>query len=191
MNRLSARTRLGSVVAIAAAAALIPAAGAGADPVTGGKTVLKPDVDTFEGFADMNMSVGARGAARDAVKGVVFPIAGGDVGEGPKGSIEHRGGLSFSSNPGPVVKFTKYSVRIGKNKTKLFARADHSELRFLDLDLSDATIGGSAGSTLKIKGAEATLAKPAAKLMSEVFDFPFRKGIPIGTINIKATLGEA
>ena len=81
-------------------------------------------------------------------------------------------------------------MRIGKNKTKLFARADHSELRFLDLDLSDATIGGSAGSTLKIKGAEATLAKPAAKLMSEVFDFPFRKGIPIGTINIKATLGE-
>ena len=69
MNRLSARTRLGSVVAIAAVAALIPAAGAGADPVTGGKTVLKPDVDTFEGFADMNMSVGARGAARDAVKG--------------------------------------------------------------------------------------------------------------------------
>ena len=44
---------------------------------------------------------------------------------------------------------------------------------------------------MKIKGAEATLAKPAAELMSEEFDFPFRKGIPIGTMNIKATLSSS
>ena len=81
------------------------------------------------------------------------------------------------------MKFTKYMVRIGKNKTKLFARSDHSELRFLDLDLSDATIGGSAGSTLKIKGADGDAGEAGGEVLSEIFDFPFRKGIPIGTIN--------
>ena len=175
------------------ATALLVAPAAVADPVTGGKTVLKPDVDTFEGFADMSMSVGATGAARDAVKGVVFPIAGGDVDEDARSTIEHRGGLVFAQNTagGEILKFSKFTVQIGASgKAKLFAKADRSGIRFLDLDLSDATVGGT-GSIVKIKGAEATLAKPAAKLMSETFDFPFRKGIPIGTINIKATLGEA
>ena len=69
-------------------------------------------------------------------------------------------------------------MEIGKNKTKVFAKSDQSEVRFFDLDLSDATIGGSAGTNLKIKGAEATLAKPGAQVMSEVFDFPFKQGDP-------------
>ena len=62
-----------------------------------------------------------------------------------------------------MVKFTQFVVKIGKNKTKLFAKSEHSEVRFLDLDLSDATISGSAGTNLKIKGAAANLAKPGAE----------------------------
>jgi len=190
MRRSRTRERIG-LAAVAAVAMTIATASAAADPVTGGKTVLKPDLDTFEGFADMSMSVGATGAARDAAKGVVFPISGGDVREGPKGSVEHRGGLVFAQNTpgGEILKLSKFTVRIGAGgKTKLFAKSDHSEIRFLDLDLSDATIGGSAGTDLKIKGADATLAKPAAQLFSEVFDFPFRKGIPIGSMNLNATV---
>jgi hypothetical protein len=188
------KSAIAAAAALTAALILAPAAGAGgaAGQVTGGKTVLKPDVDTFEGFADMSTSVGATGAARDAVKGVVFPISSGEVGDGPKGTILHRGGLVFAQNipGGEILKFSKFAVRIGNNKTKLFAKSGHSEVRFLDLDLSGANISGDPGGTLKIKGAEATLAKPAAELMSAAFDFPFRKGIPIGTMNIKAALSS-
>ena len=182
---------IASGVAIGLIAALGFAATAGADPVTGGKSVFKPEVATFEGFADMSISVGATGAAADKHRGVNFPISGGDVGAGPKGTIEHRGGLVFSRNTaeGGVVKFTQFVVKIGKNKTKLFAKSEHSEVRFLDLDLSDATISGSAGTNLKIKGAAANLAKPGAEVMSQTFDFPFRKGIPMGTMTIKASIG--
>ena len=58
----------------------------------------------------------------------------------------------------------------------------------MDLDLSTATIGGSAGTNLKIKGAEATLAKAGAEVLSTTFDFPFHKGIPMGTVTVKASL---
>ena len=177
--------------AIGLIAALGFAATAGADPVTGGKSVFKPEVATFEGFADMSISVGATGAAADKHRGVNFPISGGDVGAGPKGTIEHRGGLVFSRNTaeGGVVKFTQFVVKIGKNKTKLFAKSEHSAVRFLDLDLSDATISGSAGTNLKIKGAEASLAKAGAGVLTDTFAFPFRKGIPMGTMTIKASIG--
>ena len=97
--------------------------------VTGGKTVLKPDVDTFEGFADMSTSVGATGAARDAAKGVVFPISGGEIDEGPKGTIRHRGGLVFAQNiaGGEILKFSKLpdqDQRLGQGEAVREVRAD-------------------------------------------------------------------
>jgi hypothetical protein len=179
-----------AIAVVVAAAFLAAAPAAGAQVVTGGKTVFKPDPDTFEGFADMSISVGATGAAVDARNGVKFPISGGEVGEGPEGTIDHRGGLVFAHNVpgGETVKFAKFRIRITNNKTKLFAKSGGSVVRFLDLDLSDANISGDPGSRLRIKGAEAALAKPAAEVMSDAFDFPFRKGIPFGSMNVKAEL---
>ena len=174
---------------MAVAVSLTVAAAAGADPVTGGKTVLKPDQATFEGLADMSIGVETTGAAEFGNNGAKFPIKGGDVSEGPKGSIEHKGGLAFVQDRGPGVKFSKFTVKIGENKTKLFAKSGQSEVRFLDLDLREATIGGSAGANLTIKGAEAALAKAGAEVLTETFDFPFRKGIPVGLINVKAQVG--
>ena len=188
MQDLSPRTRIAAALSAGLIAALVPVASA--NPVTGGKSVLHPDVDTFEGLADMSMSVGATGAAKDGRRGISFPIRSGDVDEGPSGTIEHRGGLVFARNTaaGGVVKFTQYRLKLGPNKAKLFAKSGGAEVRFLDLDLSDANISGEPGSRLKIKDAEATLAKPAAEVLSEAFDFPFRKGIPIGTMTVKASL---
>ncbi|HEY8001413.1 MAG TPA: hypothetical protein VID76_05690, partial [Solirubrobacterales bacterium] len=127
----------------------------------------------------------------DKHRGINFPISGGDVGDGPKGTVEHKGGLVFARNTaeGGIVKFTQFIVKIGKNKTKLFAKSDHSAVRFLDLDLSNATIGGSAGTDLRIKGAEASLAKGGAQVLSDTFAFLFHKGIPFGSVTVKATLG--
>ena len=87
------------------------------------------------------------------------------------------------------MKFTKFAVKIGKNKTKLFAKSGGAAVRFLDLDLSDATISGSAGTNLKIKGAEARLAKAGAERAHRHLRFPFHKGIPMGTMTIKASIG--
>lgn len=185
MRRMIAAVAVPAVALILAPAAL-------AQQVTGGKTVLKPDVDTLEGFADMSTSVGATGAARDAVKGVVFPISGGEVGAGPQGTILHRGGLVFAQNfaGGEILKFSRYRVKISASgKAKLFAKSEGSEVRFLDLDIN-AVVTNGAGTRVTIKRAKATLAKPAAQLMSEAFDFPFRKGIPFGTMNIKAALSS-
>ena len=61
-------------------------------------------------------------------------------------------------------------------------------MRFLDLDLSTRRSVASPERRLTIKDAEATLAKPAAEVLTEAFDFPFRKGIPIGTMTVKASL---
>ncbi len=169
-------------------AGLVLVSAAGADPVTGGKTVLKFNQDTGEGFADMSIGIDTTGAARSGKHGFNFPIKGGDVNEGPKGTIEHKGGLAFFTEGGPGVKFTKFTIKIGANKTKLFAKSGGAEVRFMDLDLSSATIGGSAGTNLKIKGAEATLAKAGAGVLSTTFDFPFHKGIPMGTVTVKASL---
>jgi Htaa len=175
-----------------AAVALVAVPVAAAAPVTGGKSVLKPDVATFEGFADMSMSVGATGAAEDKRRGVNFPISGGDIADNGQGSVQHRGGLVFARNTaeGGVVKFSKFFVVVTANKAKLFAKSDHAEVRFLDLDLTDVTIGGTPGVKFKLKDVPATLAKQAAQVMSEEFDFPFRKGIPMGTLTIKATLSS-
>ena len=182
---------IAGAVAIGVAAAMTVAGTAGADPVSGGKSVFKPDVDTFEGLADMSISVGATGAAEDKKRGVNFPISGGDVKAGPKGTINHKGGLVFSRNTaeGGKVKFTQFIVKLGATKAKLFAKSEHSAVRFMDLDLSDATISGSAGANLKIKGADASLAKAGAGVLTDTFAFPFQKGIPMGTMTVKAQVG--
>ena len=159
-----------------------------ADTVTGGKTVLKFDQATGEGFADMSIGIQATGAAKDGKHGFNFPIKSGNVKTGPKGLIDHKGGLAFFTEGGPGVKFTKFSVKIGKKKTKLFAKSGGAAVRFMELDRSDATISGSAGTNLKIKNADADLAKAGAEVLSETFDFPFRKGIRMGRITIKADL---
>jgi hypothetical protein len=187
--RISAGRSVAAVGVLAVAAALAGVVPSGADPVAGGKTVLKPDQDTFEALADMSIGVEATGAAKFGKNGAKFPISRGNIKKGPKGAIVHRGGLAFFTEGGPGLKLSKFFVKISEKKTKLFAKSGQAEVRFLDLDLSDATIGGSAGVNLTIKGAAATLAKPAAEVMTDVFDFPFKKGIPIGTINVKAQIG--
>ena len=173
---------------VAFCAALILAPASLADTVTGGKTVLKFDQATGEGFADMSIGIQSTGAAKDGKHGFNFPIKGGNVKSGPKGLIDHKGGLAFFTEGGPGVKFTKFSVKIGKKKTKLFAKSGGAAVRFMDLDLSHATISGSAGTNLKIKNADADLGKAGAQVLSDTFSFPFHKGIHMGTMTIKATV---
>ena len=54
---------------------------------------------------------------------------------------------------------------------------------------AESTENQHASVNLRIKGAEATLAKQAAEVLSDVFDFPFRKGIPLALLNVRAQVG--
>ncbi len=188
----NSRGRIGARAAAAVAvagASLALVASAGAESVTGGKSVLKPDQATFEGFADMSIGVEATGAAKFGSKGAKFPVSGGDVdidAATPTGLVNHRGGLAFFTEGGPGVKFSKFVVKLGKNKTKLFAKSGGAEVRFIDIKGVGETAGGGDSGVVVLKNAKATLAKEGAAVLTETFDFPFRKGIPLGKFTLKA-----
>lgn len=187
------RGRRATAVLALAAGVFVFAATAGSaapGPITSGKSVLKPDPATLEGFADMSIGVEPTGAAESRRNGYVFPVRSGEFGDDLRGAVVHRGGLGFFMEGGPGVKFSKFFIRFGAQKAKLFARSGGAEVRFIDLDLDDATIVNPANrQEVKIKDAEALLGKEGAEVLSETFDFPFRKGIPFGFMTIKVKTG--
>jgi hypothetical protein len=187
MSRTKGRIRL-LAVALAVGGSLGLVASSSAEPVTGGKTVLKPDVDTFEALADMSIGVDTTGAASFGNRGAKFPISGGIVGEAGKDTIEHKGGIAFFREGGAGVKVSKLTVVLGKNKGKVFGKSDGAELAFLKLDLSESEGSGVPGS-ITIKGAAASLTRQSAAVLSEAFDEDIRKGVPMGELKIKASVG--
>ncbi len=160
------------------------AAPAGADPITGGETRLKPDRDTFEAFADMGIRVEPTGAAKINRRGAKFPIRGGHVTATNRvdATLQHAGGLALVATGGPDVKVSKFRIEIGR-KIKLFARSGTSELRFLNL--SPVDISGSSNS-LSFDNAQATLAKQGATILSEAFETDIDKGVRLGKISVDA-----
>jgi hypothetical protein len=181
-----ARPRIIVFAAAVVVASVTILATASAAPITGGKTVLKPDQDTFEALADMSIGVEPTGAAKLGNNGFKFPISGGKLSQSGKTVIDHRGGIAFFTEGGGSVKFSKLEAQAGANKVKVFAKSDHSEVRFLDVK------GGKVSGTdtsLTVKGAKASLAKPGAAILSEVFDTDIQKGVPVGVFNVKATIG--
>jgi Htaa len=155
---------------------------------TSGTSVLSPDVEMFEALSDYGVTAAPVEGAKANNKGLVFKITGGVVkAPGPTGTIEHSGGIEFTNaNTGDSVTFDDFLVKLGKKKAKLFATTGTDALRFLNLDLSNATVSGSQGADLKIKNLDATLARPATKVLSEVVGAEINKNAPIGVLKVKA-----
>jgi hypothetical protein len=176
---------------------LVPAlaTAAGTDQaVTGGKTKLVLDPDTAEGFADIGIGITTTGSARTSQGAFKFEIKNGEVFDGPRGQIAHKGGVAFFSEGDTgtgSVKFTQFIIKLNGEKAKVFAKSDHAAVRLFDLDLGSATVSDTGGAALKIKDADTTLAKPGAEVLSETFDFPFHKGTPIGLTTVKAALSDS
>ena len=136
----------------------------------------------------MSTSVGATGAAQAMrVKGISVPdLAAATSSDGPKGTIRasrrarvrpelcRRRGREVHAIPGQDQR---------SGKAKLFAKSEGCGGPLPRPRPVDAYVSGGPERRLKIKRAKATLAKPAAEVLSEAFDFPFRKGIPFGTMN--------
>jgi len=177
-----------TAMAVAAGVSLALVAASSAEPVNGGKTVLMPNQETFEALSDVGINIDTTGAAKFGGKGIKFPVSGGIVGEAGKDTIEHKGGLLLSRDEGEAVKLSKLVVVLGDEKGKVFARSDHAELAFLKLDLSDADQSGVPGS-ISIKGADASLTKQSAAVLSEVFGENIRRGFAVGELNIEALVG--
>jgi hypothetical protein len=156
--------------------------------VTSGKSVLAPDVDMFEALSDYGVTATPVEGAKANNHGFVFEITGGEVkAPGPTGSIEHSGGINFTNaNSGATITFDDFLIKLGHSKAKLFATTGTDAVRFLNLDLSNATVSGSQGADLKIKNLDATLAKPATQLLSDVVGVEINKNAAIGTLKVKA-----
>ena len=181
--------RKAAVAAVAAVASLALAGITSANGVGSGKTKLKPDQDTFEALADMSISVDATGRAKWTDTGLKFPVAGGDFTPGEGGIIAHAGGMLWSrSTDGADVKFKRLEVFAKGKKLKLLAQVSGSEGSFIKLAKLDGNVAGT-DTSVQIKNAKATLSKAGAEVLTETFDFPFRKGIPLGTTTTKAQLG--
>ena len=162
------------------------------EQVSEGELVLKPVPANFAVFTARGIEVEPTGKAfsRGDEGKTRFPISWGHLQEeGPVGRLLAKGGLAFDSPSAPRMKFRRPTVRLGERSAKIYAVVRDDEggtIRFLDLDLSVAEIGGRPGENVKVMGARATLAKAAAEKLSNRFGVPFRRGLPIGLVNIKA-----
>jgi hypothetical protein len=177
-----------AVLAVIGAALLVTTALAGANGVKSGKTKLKPDPATFEGFADMSIAVETTGQAEFKPSGAKFPVSGGDIDPtaGFQGIYGHKGGLMFTrTTDGASVKFKHLEIEIENNKAKLFATAAGDPLKLAKL--AGGQIAGT-DTSFQLKHAETSLSKQGAEVLSDTFDFPFHKGIPLGTVTTKATI---
>jgi hypothetical protein len=187
------------VIALALSAALLAVFapgvnGATGEPVTGGKTVLKTDPEALRNLGERGVTAGIIPGAASVAGGVRFPIDGGELREGPRGTVEHAGGLSFRRSAQPeksaTLELTDFTIRFGAARAKLYAASAGSEVRFFDLDLSNAAPPRNSDNPLRLKHIEATLAGPAAKLMTEELGVAFHKGDPAGNLNLKPLTGD-
>ena len=175
-----------AIAAASVAAMLAMGALSSANGVKSGKTKLRPDVDTFEALADMSISVETTGQAEFKPSGAKFPISGGDIdpNAGFQGIYGHKGGLMFSRSDGASVKFNRLEIVIDK-QVKLFAFADDDPIKLAKLQ------GGAIAGTdteFEVQNFKTLLSKQGAEVLTETFDFPFQKGIPLGRITSKATI---
>jgi hypothetical protein len=155
--------------------------------IVSGKTVLSPDVDTFEALSDYGITVTPVEGAKSNNHGLVFPIVQGEVTDQVIGTIEHSGGVQFTNaNTGATVVLDDFLLKLGSSKAKLFATSGTDAFRFLTIDMSGASFGGHPGGALKISGIDGTLAKPAAKVLTELAGTEINKGTPIGALKVKA-----
>jgi hypothetical protein len=180
------RTLIASVALVLSLALVAVAQAKRADfDVTGGKTVLSPDVDTFEALSDYGITVTPVEGAKANNHGFVLPITGGVVkNNGPTGTIEHSGGIQFTNSSGAALVFDDFLLKFSHNKGKVFVTSGTDAFRFLTLDLSGARFTGYPDE-LNVKNMDATLAKPGAKALQSFVGTDIDKGLAIGTLKVK------
>jgi Htaa protein len=177
-------TLTAAVAALVACMAMAPAAGAAK---LGGKTVLAPNPDTFGALADAGVSVAPTGKAKANGNGIAFPITSGKLDlDSVSGKIKHTGGLEFS-NGHTSLTLKSFIVKVGaKNVLKAkVAGSGGAKVRLANLNLKKAKIK-EKGDEVVVSGVGVSLARTAAKALSQSFGLPNLAGADLGTAVVKA-----
>ena len=92
--------------------------------------------------------------------------------------------MRFTSDGGRVT-LRSPTIRFGARRAEVLAVSGDRTVRFFDLDLRHAAPPGRSANPLRIKHVEATLAGPAARLLSQELGVRFFAGDPAGALNLK------
>jgi hypothetical protein len=178
---------LGAIVAALVVAA--PAAGAKVK-LAGGSTTLKLAAGTAAALDAKGVSVAPLRPARVRGGGVAFPITGGSIAPASgAGRIDHSGGLALRAG-GTRVALRNFRVHVGSKRAILTAQAGDGRLTVLSLSLANAQVTRNGLGTT-IKGVRALLSGQAAKALNAAFrTHLFAKGLPIGTVVVRAAPGQ-
>ncbi len=198
---LGATALIGSLVLLAACssknnsnAAARPTATISA--LSGVSTVVDLNPDTTKVLADNHVMVAPVGPATAAqsngTTAVSFPITGGHVSIYPqndlpfiRGSVDHSGGLTFSSGD-KALTATNFIVDPGAST--LTATVGGQQVQLLDLDGHDVKVTKDAQGMVHLDGTVAELSSAAASALNQTFGVNiFKQGIPIGVVHITAT----
>jgi hypothetical protein len=180
------RTLIVTATAVAALAAA-PGASAAVD-LTGGSTTLKLDRGAAAALDGLGVSVAPVGRARAGSAGVRFPITGGRINaRTAAGTIRHAGGLRFRAG-GRSLTLRAPRVAVGR-KIMLSARVGGSRVHLLEL--SGARVSRSGFNT-NVSGLRARLTQKAASALNATFGVrAFKKGLRLGTANVRSRTDEA
>ena len=179
-----------ATLALAGAAALAAAPSASADvSLSGGATTLKLSRGTAKALDSLGVTVAPTGRARVAGGGVRFPITGGSLDPATAaGTIRHSGGLRLSAG-GTRVVLKDYRVAVGRT-IRLSARVGGSRLHILDLRGTPRVT--RSGFNTNVSGLRAALLGKAARTLNRAFGVTaFRKGLVLGTVNVRSRTGQA
>lgn len=203
------RHAIAAVAAAAAFALATPASAAPSVQLTSGVTQVALSSEFVGALGSLGVTpdnvlpgallVGSRGAR------VAFPIPTGELdGTGPKVEILHSGGLTLTAG-GTRVALTSFVIENLGGRLQLtgVVKANDSIVGRIPLfdialtaapSLSEPTkrrVFGIGSSVLTIKGAEVTLAKPAAEALNTVFGVSaFVEGFPIGVAEVSARVSD-
>ena len=133
-----------------------------------------------------------RRGAKNGKRGFVFPITGGDVNRGPEGHDRAQGRARRSPTRGRRRRSSSRSSwsRSATSKTKLFAKSGGAERpvpRPRSVHRDDQR---QRRDEPEDQGRRRDAGEAGAEVLSTTFDFPFRKGIPIGTVTVKALTAD-
>jgi hypothetical protein len=184
------RTSILALAAIAAALLVVAPAASAKVKLAGGSTTLKLAKGTASALAANGVSVAPIGPAKAQGGRVAFPITGGSIDPASAaGRIDHSGGLALKAG-GTRVALESFRVHVGAKRAILTAKVGSGRLTALSLSLKNAKVVRQGLGTT-VKRVQAVLSGQAAKALNAAFDTSlFAKGLPIGSVTVKALPAE-
>lgn len=161
---------------------------ASGEPValTGEETLLTLDPGTARTLQQNDVEVAPVEPAAPDGDAIAFPITGGELEvQELAGTIEHEGGLRFSSG-GTDVEVGDFVVDTVAG-TLTATTADGAELPLLELDPSGLK-RSEEGDVIVASGIEASLSRDGARALNDAFSVNlFERGLTIGEVTVRAT----